>query len=170
MVKMFRNLYKIGLILAVFSLYSFTAHKYYVGLTHVFYNEKIKSVEITIQVFTDDLELTLFNRHQKHLHIGTSKEDSKANDFLIDYLNQKFELKINGNVSSYKFIGKETENDVTIIYLEIEKIKNIKSIEVTNKLLFETFEEQQHILKLKSKNEHKNIVLFKEKPKALINL
>ncbi|MDO9261999.1 MAG: hypothetical protein Q7U08_08670, partial [Flavobacteriaceae bacterium] len=57
--------YKITLFFLAFMLMSFSVHKYYVSLTQIHHNEKDKSVEITLQVFTDDLELSLNNQfHQ----------------------------------------------------------------------------------------------------------
>ena len=89
---------------------------------------------------------------------------------IANYLHQKLKVKINDKVVEFKMIGKEIEEDLTYIYLEIYGVKNLKSIELTNQLFFETYEEQQHIVKIKTKNTHKNIILFKDKYKELIHL
>ena len=72
-------------------------------------------------------------------------------------------IKINGKSYEYKMIGKEIEDDLTFIYLEIKGIKTLKSVSISNQLFFETFAEQQHIVKIKSKGIHKNILLFKDR-------
>ncbi len=164
------QIHKFLLIFIVISLSSFGLHKYYVSLTQIHHNEKTKSVEITLQVFTDDLELSLENQFKESFLIGTSKEIPQTNQFIFDYLNQKLQLKINGKSVQYKMIGKNIEDDLTYIFLEISDIKALKSIDITNKIFFETFEEQQHIVKIKIKGIHKNIILYKNSDNAFINL
>ncbi|MDP3352268.1 MAG: hypothetical protein Q8S44_00820 [Flavobacteriaceae bacterium] len=164
------NIYKISLILIVFSLSAFTTHKYYVSLTQIEHNEKEKSVEITLRVFTDDLELCLNNRFNKTFLIGSSQEFPQTNTYLLDYLNQKLIIKINGKSYEYTMIGKEIEDDLTYIYLEIKGIKTLKSVDITNNVFFEIFEDQQHIVKIKTKGILKNIILFKDKNHQIINL
>lgn len=164
------KIYKIGIFILMISLMSFTTHKYYVSLTQIEHNEKEKSVEITLQVFTDDLEWCLNKQFHQNFSIGSTNELPKTNQFLLNYLNQKLTLKINGDAHKYQFIGKETKDDLTFIYLEIKGIKSLKSIKVSNQLFFESFAEQQHIIKIKTKGIHKNILLFKDKFQEIIQL
>lgn len=149
---------------------SLSAHKYYVSLTQIHHNEKEKSVEITLQVFTDDLELSLNNQYHQTLSLGNPKEITQVNSYILDYLNQKLSIKINGKAYEYKMLSKEIEDDLTFIYLEIKGIKTLKSVKISNQLFFETFAEQQHIVKIKTKGVHKNIILFKDKNSEVINL
>lgn len=156
------------LILILFS--SFSLHKYYVGLTQIEYNTNNKSVEITLKLFTDDLELTLNKQYGTSFELSTSSNIKADNEAINNYVNQKLQIKINGKNVSYNMIGKEFEDDMTLLYFEINNVRNLKSIEVINKLLFETFEEQHHILKIKSSNTHKNILLTKNKFKEFIKI
>lgn len=149
---------------------SFSIHKYYVTLTQIHHNEKEKSVEITLQVFTDDLELSLNNQFHQNFSIGSTKESPLTNPSILAYLKEKLSIKINEKTHEYKMIGKEIEDDLTFIYLEIKAIKTLKSVSVSNQLFFETFAEQQHIVKIKTKGIHKNILLFKDKYTETINL
>ncbi len=164
------KIYKIFLFFFTFSLLSFVTHKYYVSLTQIYHNEKEKSVEITLQVFTDDLELCLNNQFNETLVIANSKDKLQTNQFIFEYLNQKLWLNINGKPLKYQMIGYETKDDLTFIYLEIKGIKALKSLDISNLLFFEVFEEQQHIVKIKTKGVHKNILLLKDKNQATINL
>lgn len=164
------NIYKISLIIIVFSLFSFTTHKYYVSLTEIQHYKKDNSVEITLRVFTDDLELCLNNRYNKPFLIGSNQEIPQLNKYLLDYVNQKLHIKINEKSYEYQLIGKEIEDDLTFIYLEIKGIKTLKSVDITNNIFFETFEDQQHIVKIKTTGVHKNIILFKDKNHQSINL
>lgn len=164
------NIYKSSLILLVFTLSAFTTHKYYVSLTQIEHNEKEKSVEITLRVFTDDLELCLNNKFNKTFLIGSTQELSQSNNFIHAYLNQKLFIKINGKSHEYQMIGKEIEDDLTYIYLEIKGVKTLKSVNISNNIFFEMLADQQHIIKIKSKEIFKNIILFKNKSYETINL
>lgn len=149
---------------------SFTLHKYYVSLTTVEHNIKNNSFEITLQIFTDDLELTLNNFYKKPFNLGTSKENNETNEAINTYVSEKMNLKINGKTTILKMLGKEFEDDMTLIYFEVTGVKNLKTIKITNKLLFETFDDQQHIIKVKSKNLHKNLLFSKNKFKEMIKI
>ena len=151
-------------------LMSFSVHKYYVSLTQIHHNEKEKSVEITLQVFTDDLELSLNNQFHQNFSIGSAHEFPQTNQYILTYIKEKLLIKINGKAYDYKLIGKEIEDDLTFIYLEIKAIKTLKSVSISNQLFFETFAEQQHIVKIKTKGIHKNILLYKDKYQEIINL
>lgn len=164
------KIHKIGILIIILSLTAFTAHKYYVSLTQIHHNEKEKSVEITLQVFTDDLELCLNNQFHQNFSIGNNKELAQTNQYILSYLKQKLSIKINGKAYEYQLLGKEIEDDLTFIYLEIKGIKSLKSIAISNQLFFESFAEQQHIIKIKAKGSHKNILLFKDKYQELIAL
>jgi hypothetical protein len=164
------NIYKLSLISIVFTLFAFTTHKYYVSLTEIQHNKKENSIEITLRVFTDDLELSINNRYNKTFLIGSNQEIAQFNTYLLDYLKNKLIIKVNGKLYEYQFIGKEIEDDLTFIYLEIKGVKTLKSVEITNKLFIEIFEDQQHIIKIKTTDVHKNIILFKDKNHQIINL
>ncbi len=86
------------------------------------------------------------------------------------YLKDKISIQINGKFVDYKFIGKEYDNDIVFCYLEIADVKDIKSFEISNKVLFESFDDQQNIVKLKIKDQNKSFILINQSDKALLKL
>ena len=160
---------KILLVLFILPLFAFTLHKYYISLTKIDYVKENKTVQITMRFFIDDIEKTLNNRFQKSFELATKNELKKTDNYIALYINQKFHIKINDQEQSYDYLGKEYENDVVYFYLEIVDIKNISTIEVQNKMLFEEFEEQQNFIKLNINNQHKTFILIKDNDKDLLN-
>ncbi len=160
---------KILLVLFILPLFAFTLHKYYISLTKIDYVKENKTVQITMRFFIDDIEKTLNDRFQKSFELATKNELKKTDNYIALYINQKFYIKINDQEQSYDYLGKEYENDVVYFYLEIVDIKNISTIEVQNKMLFEEFEEQQNFIKLNINNQHKTFILIKDNDKDLLN-
>jgi Domain of unknown function (DUF6702) len=156
-------------ILLIIPLMAFTLHKYYISLTQIDYNPQEKSLHITIRLFIDDIEKSLNTNFKKDFKLDTPKELEKTNDFIAFYLNTHFNIKVNDTLRDYSFLGKEYENDVIYLYVEIDSISNIKSVGIQNRILISEFETQQNIIKLNINNQKKTMILNKSNDKDLLN-
>jgi hypothetical protein len=156
------------LILVLIPLFAFTLHKEYFSLTKIDYNKKEQTVQITMRLFTDDMELALLNQFKKPTELGTKIEVTDANKLLNIYLNQRFRININSHKTSYNFIGKEFEKDVVYVYLEIPNIKNINQIEIQNGVLTDTFSEQENIVKVNYLDQQKSLILTKQNDRGIL--
>jgi hypothetical protein len=156
------------LLLSIFvvsiSLSSFTtAHKFYVSVTQVDYNKEEQSLQIISRIFLDDIENLLKERYDTLTNLDEGEESSGVDKNLAAYLNQKLQFVVNGEEVSFTFLGKEYEDDLIICYLEIENITSLETIEITNQILTDLFEEQQNIVHVKKGNQRKSVILEKEK-------
>ena len=164
------NKFKVFLFVIAVSLMSFsTVHKFYVSVTQIDYIEEKGELQITSRIFIDDLEKLLRERYDKTITLAGDNEPKSANDYIGKYLSQKIKIVINGEEKTMKFLGKEYEDDITLCYLEISDIKSINSIEITNTVLFELFEEQQNIIRTKINSKRKSFILIQENDKGLLN-
>lgn len=162
---------KIFVLALVFPLLlSVNVHKFYVSVTEVAYVKKKTSVQIITRIFIDDLENALRHRYSKHLTLASENEAKEVEDYLQRYLKDKISIQINGKFVDYKFIGKEYDNDIVFCYLEIADVKDIQSFEISNKVLFESFNDQQNIVKLKINDQNKSFILINQSDKALLKL
>ncbi|MCO6500862.1 MAG: hypothetical protein J5I47_10850 [Vicingus serpentipes] len=135
--------------LALFML-SFVAHKFYVSNTDIAYNKEQRTFEISIKFIGHDLEHALKNAGVPNLYLGTDKEVKDANEYLLNYINKRFEISVNNKKVTYHFIGKEVNNDDDIYcYLETDKLPSLKEITIKNTLLTEVFELQSNLVHLK---------------------
>lgn len=146
-----------------------TNHEYYVSVTNVEYAQEKQSLQIISQIFIDDFEKILRKRYDENLTLATENEAKIVEDYMKRYLEQKLEININGTDFKFNFIGKEYIDDITYCYLEIENITEIKSIEVTNRILFDTYTDQQNIVKLKVYDRYKNFLLVPDNDKCVLN-
>ena len=151
---------KVTILICSLSFLAFTSiHEYYVSVTQIDYSKEKQSVQITSRLFLSDIESILRQRYDKSISFGDTEETKNANKYIEQYLREKLSIKINGENVNFVFIGKEYDYDIMKCYLEIPRIKNIQSIEVSNKLLFDFIEEQQNIVKTNINSKQKSFLL-----------
>ncbi|GGW72455.1 hypothetical protein DFQ11_10170 [Winogradskyella epiphytica] len=154
-----------------FQSFNSSEHEYYVSVTTVEYSKEQKSLQIISQIFIDDFETVLRKRYDENITLGTKDELAikEAENYMKRYLTDKLKVKVNGESVKFKFIGKEYKDDITYCYLEVENVSNVKSVEVTNQILFDVFSDQQNIVRLKLLGKNKSFLLVPEKDSCLLN-
>ncbi len=163
------HLKQLFLILVV-PLFAFTAvHKYYVSVTQINYVPSEQSVQIISRIFVDDLEKLLRERYDETITLIAINEESSNNAYIEKYLKEKLKIKINGKEARLTFVGKEYDADIVKCYLEVEGVKKIESIEISNQVLFDLFDEQQNIVKTKIYSKQKSFLLDRSNKLALLN-
>lgn len=156
------------ILLFIIPLLAFSAHKHYISLTKIDFIEDKKIVQITMRFFIDDIEKTLQDRYNTKLELATKDENKKADFFIEKYISQKFKVIINDDEKTFKYLGKEYDNDVVFSYLEISDVEKIEKIEVQNSMLMETFDEQENYIKLNINNIEKTFILIKANDKEML--
>lgn len=161
--------YKIFFFALLFPLLSFTIlHKFYVSNTLIEHAKEQKAVQITSRIFIDDFETLLRQRYDKDITLTIENEKSTVDFYIEKYLKEKFKIKINGQEVEFNFLGKEYEDDIMLSYLEIENIDNISLIQVTNRILFDVFSDQQNIVRFKMNSKYISRLLTKENDKGML--
>ncbi|WP_456463518.1 DUF6702 family protein [Lutibacter sp.] len=149
-------------------LFAFTLHKYYISLCEIEYVEEQKSIQITLGMFIDDFEVTLNKSNDTILNLATKDEVKNIDKYYKSYLNKHFKIVVNSKLQAYNYIGKEYDGDLVRFYLEIMNIEHINSIKVINNCLFEEFEDQENIVKIKANNTNKTFYLNRKNDKGLL--
>ncbi len=158
------------LLIFILPVFAFTAfHKYYISVTQIDYIKEKQSVQITTRIFTDDFENLLRQRYDESITLEDKNEASTTDMFIERYLKDKLKIKINGQDTNLVFIGKEYDTDIMRCYLEIDNVKNISSIEVSNKVLFDVFEDQQNIIKTNINSKQKSFILTAKAIQSVLN-
>ena len=161
---------KIILLVILFPVLAFTAfHKYYISVTQVNYVQDKQSVQMISRIFIDDFEKVLRERYDENIVLGGKGETKNVNQYIETYLKNKIKVKINGEDMNLNFIGKEYDLDIMLCYIEIEHVKNIESIEISNEVLFDVFDEQQNMIKTKINSKQKSFLLNRDNKKAMLN-
>ena len=141
-------------------------HAFHTSITEMRYNPKEKAFEISLRVFTDDLEKTLSanNQNKKFVIENTDKNDS----FIEQYVRKHFVVTTSRNQKLiYQYVGKEKEGDATWIYLEMPANESIKGSKIQNSVLMDSFDDQTNIVNIFLKSEKKSY-LFTVKNKVYV--
>ncbi len=150
---------KISILLIIPLFFGFALHKFHLSNTKVVYNTKEKSLQITMRCFVDDIENSLNKSNKILLELGNDRELKDANQYLKDYLLNNFKVEVNHQNKEIIYLGKEIEKNIIYFYLEIDSVSNISSIRVENKVLFESFNDQQNVVRLQLNDKKKTFVL-----------
>ena len=164
------KLSKLLLLLLVIPLFAFSGlHKYYISVTQINYAKEQQAVQIISRIFIDDFENVLRSAYDEKITLAGEDEPQIANQYIEDYLKQKLNIKINNKSVTITYIGKEYDGDIMRCYMEIEHVKNIKTITINNNILFDLYEQQQNIVKTKINAQHKSEILSFKNEKMTLN-
>lgn len=149
---------------------SFTVHKFYMSLTQVNYVPEKQAVQIIVRLFVDDLQAELNAlSSEAPIELDTDREPEDVELRFESYLKSRLSFKIDATNKEFHYIGKEYSDDMAVFYLEISAIDTIRELSIQNKLLINSFPEQENIVKTKIYNKHKSTIFTPEITEALIN-
>ena len=145
-------------------------HPFHVSVTDMEHNARNNSIEISHRIFLDDLEMGLRKFHKLD-RVDTYKPSNpdKLDSLIGAYLEQKVFFIINGQNFSFNYLGSEQEADARWCYYEIENVKSVKEIEITNVALMEIFDDQQNIIHFKTNGVTKSYKLDKDEKSKIFN-
>ena len=151
--SLIRTLLPFSVLLLNFSF----AHPFFVSMTEMVHNEKTKSLEISVRMFTDDLEKELAGSCHCKVDLIQKEKHAEMELILQKYLNKTLNISPNGKRADFKFIGFEKEEESIWAYLEIENVTFINTLTIENKILFQTQKKQSNLMRLKKKNFDKTL-------------
>ena len=79
-------------------------HPFYVSVIDINHNTKENAVEISIRIFTPDLEQTLQKYSTTKIDIANPKDKVVLDKQISSYINQKLQIKINGQPAFINYI------------------------------------------------------------------
>ncbi len=140
-------------------------HPIHVSVTEIEYSEKNKSLQITSRIFIDDLETAIRTKTKQEsldlLNLPTSQSlDQLVRNYLADHLR----IKVDGKPAKINYIAHELDDAAIICYLEIENIKKLKTLEVTDDVIHEVHADQYNLVHITYRSPVKSYRLTREKP------
>jgi hypothetical protein len=120
-------------------------HDFHTSLAEITYNRENKSLEVSVRVFSDDLEKALTHLN-KGKPVKMEEPDAMVNPLLELYMRKNFALvSPSKEVQKMKFYGKEKEAEATWIFIEVLDCENIKNFIFYNSLMQELFDDQTNL-------------------------
>jgi len=163
----------LNLILSSLSLIPNELHDLHLSKTDINYNSENQSIEISLHLFIDDLELALEAYGQESLLICTEKESSSAETYIAQYIEDHLTMKINDQEHQIEFIGKEAGDDLMGVwcYFELTNIVAPQSIDVSIDFFNELYDDQKNVLLINYDEDNKEYFLLnKNKEQAQLSI
>ncbi len=130
-----KNLRFILLLFATAIISSAFVQDFHASTTKVEYENN--SLKLTAKFFTSDLETA----------VGVSVNNKSGFDSKAKaYASANLVVKVNGNPISLTYVGSQTNDKSTRLYLKADNVNDIKEIEIRNSMLISNFSDQQNLV------------------------
>jgi hypothetical protein len=138
----------INAFLSLFIIINSFTHEHYTSISTINFNSK-KNIELVIEFTAHDLEYHFEKEHNVLLKLGSPNEFKASDSLITNYISNHFNIILNSSPVKLDFIGKEINNDESmLLYFEKKNFKKIKSLEIFNDLLCKYYPTQQNIVHL----------------------
>ncbi len=144
-------------------------HPFYVSVCQIDHNPQNETLEITLKVFTDDLEKTLEERVNQSLFLGTDRELAFSDSLIDVYFTEKLNLSVNDAPVTHNYLGKEVEMQVTWCYIEVKGISSVNHIQVVNTIFLEMYDTQTNLVNIRVGKEKKSMLLNQGKKQDVVD-
>ena len=121
-------------------------HPFFVSVTEINHNAGQATVEISCKLFIDDFENTLKDQYKLKVDLAEPKDRKQLEKMVFDYMQKHLQIKINDKAAALNFVGFETESESAWCYLEIKQAPQIRSLTISNDLLYESHNTQINII------------------------
>jgi hypothetical protein len=127
-----------------------TAHDIHISKAEIHYKSERKSLQISLHIFIDDLEDELEDMGAENIYLCTERETAAAEEYLMQYINQRFVLSDGTQNLKLEFIGKENSEDLLAVwcYLEVPEY-TLTDLSIKNQIMITRYEDQKNIVSFK---------------------
>ena len=121
-------------------------HPLHVSTTEVNFNSKEKSLEISCRIFTDDFENILAKKFNTKTDLSKPSMQKAMDELIKKYIAAHLSFNVDGKIKKANYIGFEIDHEATNVYIEIVDVNSFKTLNVSNTLLYDLFDDQMNIL------------------------
>jgi len=146
-------------------------HNYFVSIATMEYDSASMKINTSLKVTAHDFEHMLEMKYNLRIHIETVTDTSEIGKYMVTYLKENFILTSNGVQAELNYLGKEiTLRDELFFYFSFSEVRNPRTIQIKNQLLFSHFAQQQNIVNYKYGDRTKSVTLVSTAPEAEIKI
>ena len=143
------------------------AHPLRLSLCEIEYIASKQLLTINLKLFLTDVnEALVFDPYSKELAFCQPNESVKANQLLLDYLNQFFYVKANKKTVELqikrKKLSGEGENTALWVYFEYQQPSPLTSLEIKNAVFTDLFFDQNNIVYVHVNGKSNSLMLNKK--------
>ncbi len=138
------------------------AHVFYVSIARVKWNVDDARLDVSVRIFTDDLEEAIVAEGGPRLRLWTDQAHADRDRYVSDYLTSRLAFRINGADRQLTYAGMEDALDATACLVQITDVESVDTIEVENRILIEMFDTQANVMRFEIGGEKKFVNLSKK--------
>ena len=133
-------------------------HPFYVSVIEIQHKATEKNVDISVRIFTEDLEGTLKKINNK-VDLIHPNDQSLNNQLINSYITKKLQIKIDGKVYPLHYVGYEQQQESIWAYFDMSNITSFKKIDIDCSILYDFETNQINIFHIKEKGIEKSYKL-----------
>jgi len=134
-------------------------HPYYISMTEIEHDKTNNTLEISVRIFTDDLEKTIRKTYTGKVDLLNKDEKSNSEKLIQQYITKHLSLKADGKNLDMRFDGFESEEGSIWSYFECTGISSVKTLEVNNTILHDYIDQEINFIHVKAPGYDKTIKL-----------
>jgi hypothetical protein len=120
-------------------------HPLHLSATEINYNAKENTMELSCRIFTDDFEDALSKSYKVKTDLSAPAGHKAMDGLVKKYMAAHIALAANGKPARLNYLGFEKDNEAVIVYMESEKVENLRNLETTCTVLYDLFDDQTNI-------------------------
>lgn len=121
-------------------------HPFHLAVVEIEHNAGDRSLEISCKIYTDDFETILKKINKTHVDLINPADKKQTQKWISDYINTHVKITVDGKAYSLECIGFERDNDAIYSFFEVDGIASVKKIDISNKVLFDLFDDQTNVM------------------------
>ncbi len=122
------------------------SHPFFVSVTEIQHNSKAKTLEISCKIFSDDFEKTLRQNYKTQVDLLNPKDKGVMDKLISGYIKDHLQIISDGDLLSLHYVGYENDQEVVWCYFQVDSVTKVKTIDISNNLLFEYKKQQTNLL------------------------
>ena len=128
------------------------AHKFHTSFTEASYNAEAATLEVTLRTFPDDLESAVRRRAAAAPSAGKDRK-KEFEERVAAYVAETFRVRTpGGDPVKISWVGMDAGVDSAWLYFEVRLPPGTESLGLSNRLLFDLFDDQINLVNLKTKD------------------
>ena len=134
-------------------------HPFYISVVEINHNAKEKTAEVSIRIFTEDLEATLKKYGNTKVDLLHPVDKAVVDKLLNDYIQHKLQLNLEGKAVTMHYLGYEQQMESIWTYLEVKDVPTMHKVKVKCSLLYDYQDKQSNLFHIKSDGKEQNFKL-----------
>ena len=150
-----------ALLLSVFFCFSFSVeHDYYLSTTKVRWVPQKQQLQLTSRFFLEDIEALMQEQVDAKIQFAPDTNKAIIDAFVEEFYITNIAVKLDGALQPLTYLGREYQDDLLVVYAELNPAKNdFQNIEINAQFLTDFLPTQQNIFHLSTPEKKKSFLL-----------